>query len=79
MDALDLFESGFVGRSATDSRAVRVFHYSTKLFSMTEFAEDPFDRWFAPSVDRKKLRGLMKRNDVHGLAFFLAWLGLVLR
>ena len=44
---------------------------------MTEVAEDPFDRWYAPSIDRKKLRGLMKRNDVHGLAFFLAWLGLV--
>jgi fatty acid desaturase len=44
---------------------------------MTEVAEDPFDRWFAPSVDRKTLRGLMKRNDAHGLAFFLAWLVLV--
>ena len=44
---------------------------------MTEVAEDPFDRWFAPSVDRKTLRGLMKRNDAHGLAFFFAWLGLV--
>ena len=44
---------------------------------MTEVAEDPFDRWFAPSVDRKTLRGLMKRNDANGLTFFLDWLGLV--
>jgi len=44
---------------------------------MKEVAEDPFDRWFTPSVDRKRLRGLMKRDDAHGLAFFLAWLGLV--
>ena len=44
---------------------------------MAEVAEDPFDRWFSPSIDRKKLRGLMKRDDAHGIAFFLAWLGLV--
>ena len=44
---------------------------------MTEVAEDPFDRWFAPSLNRKMLRGFMKRSDAHGLAYFLAWPALI--
>jgi len=36
--------------------------------------DDPFDVWFAPSIDPKRLRTLMRRDDLHGILFFLAWL-----
>lgn len=44
---------------------------------MKENADDPFDSWFAPTMDRKDLRRLMRRSDSHGLAYFGTWMILV--
>lgn len=36
--------------------------------------DDPFDAWFAPSLDPGTLRGLMRRTNLHGLLTLGAWI-----
>jgi fatty acid desaturase len=39
-----------------------------------KLSDDPFDTWFAPSLDRGILSGLMRRTNAHGLLNLAAWL-----
>jgi fatty acid desaturase len=39
-----------------------------------DLADDPFDVWYAPSIDRGTLRGLMRRTNSHGLITLGIWL-----
>jgi fatty acid desaturase len=36
--------------------------------------DDPFDAWYAPSIDHGILRGLMRRTNSHGLVTLATWL-----
>jgi fatty acid desaturase len=40
----------------------------------TDLSDDPFDAWYAPTIDRQTLRGLMRRTNIHGLLTFGLWL-----
>jgi fatty acid desaturase len=42
----------------------------------TGLPDDPFDAWFAPSLDPNVLRGLMRRTNGHGLLTLGAWIAL---
>jgi fatty acid desaturase len=36
--------------------------------------EDPFDVWYAPEIEQREVRALMRRTDLHGLTRFAAWI-----
>jgi fatty acid desaturase len=44
--------------------------------SSSEFLDDPFEAWYAPTIDRDMLRGLMRRTDRHALVNLGLWLAL---
>jgi fatty acid desaturase len=39
-----------------------------------DLCDDPFDAWFAPTIDRGVLKGLMRRTNTHGLLTLGFWL-----
>jgi fatty acid desaturase len=44
--------------------------------SSSEFLDDPFEAWYAPTIERDVLRGLMRRTDRHALVNLGLWLAL---
>ena len=46
----------------------------TPVENNADLADDPFDAWYAPLIDRGRLRGLMRRTNSHGLLNFGFWL-----
>lgn len=40
----------------------------------TDLTDDPFESWFAPSIERETLRGLMLRTNIHALLTLGFWL-----
>ena len=44
--------------------------------SSSEFLDDAFEAWYAPTIERDVLRGLMRRTDRHALVNLGLWLAL---
>jgi fatty acid desaturase len=42
--------------------------------SNEDISDDPFDAWYAPTLDRIALRALMRRTNSHGLFVLAIWL-----
>src|ERR1700677_1212871 len=40
----------------------------------SDFSDDPFESWYAPTIDREVLRGLMRRTNSHALLTLGLWL-----